>query len=87
MSQKEWITLIETQDRLQAEILREALQACEIPAQIFQEGAAQFAYPLSVGPLSLVQVCVPADRAQEAQAWLQDYLKGNLAADDEESEE
>lgn len=73
MTEKEWVTLLEVNNRLEAEIIKDALEAQGIPAAFFQEGVAQFGYALSVGPLSVVEICVPSDRISEAQTWLQAY--------------
>jgi hypothetical protein len=81
MSEHEWVTLLDVNDRIEAEIIKEALEAQGIPAQIFQEGIAHFAYPVTVGPLANVEICVPADRSEEAQAWLADYRSGQLESD------
>jgi hypothetical protein len=78
MSEHEWITLLEVNDRIEAEIIKDALEAQGIPAEIFQEGVVHFAYPVTVGPLAKVEICVPADRNAEAQAWLEDYQSGQL---------
>ncbi|RPH62460.1 MAG: hypothetical protein EHM81_02210 [Chloroflexi bacterium] len=78
MSDTGWATLLEVYDRLEAEIIKEALEAQGIPAEIFQEGAGHFAYPVNVGPLGKVEICVAEERFDEAEAWLQEYQDGNL---------
>ena len=89
MSDTGWATLLEVYDRLEAEIIKEALEAQGIPAEIFQEGAGHFAYPVNVGPLGKVEICVPEERFDEAEAWLQEYQEGKLenAASTETTEE
>lgn len=87
MFDKEWVTLIEVNDRIEAEIIKDALEAQGIPAAFFQEGAVQFGYPVTVGPMSVVEICVPNDRIQEAEAWLNAYNNGefeNMETDHEE---
>jgi hypothetical protein len=83
MSQDGWSTVIEVYDRIQAEILKEALEAQGIPATLFQESAGAL-YPLSFGPLGKIEVCVPDERLKEAQAWLEAYNKGELRNDNAE---
>jgi hypothetical protein len=78
MSDNGWETLVEVNDRLEAEIIKEALAAQNIPAEIFQEGITHFAYPVNVGPLSSVEICVPAEFKEQAEAWLADYRSGKL---------
>lgn len=85
MTEREWVTLLEVNNRLEAEIIKDALEAQGIPAAFFQEGAAQFGYALSVGPLSVVEICVPSDRMSEAQAWLQAY-QHNLLEEENDDE-
>ncbi len=78
MSEKQWATLLEVNDRIEAEIIKDALEAQGIPAAYFQEGAVQFGYPVSVGPMSVVEICVPGDRLEEAEAWLDAYENGEF---------
>ena len=78
MPEKRWATLLEVNTRIEAEIIKEALEAQDIPAEIFQEGAMHYIYPMAVGPLASVEICVPADYLEQAQAWLADYESGKL---------
>jgi hypothetical protein len=78
MSEKEWVTLLEVNDRLEAEIIKDALEAQGIPAVFFQEGVVHFGYPVTVGPMSKVDICVSNDRLEDAQAWLASYENGEL---------
>lgn len=78
MSDIRWVTLLEVPGRLEAEIIKEALIAQGISAEIFQEGAMHYAYPMAVGPLANVQVCVPNSSLRDARAWLAEYEAGNL---------
>jgi hypothetical protein len=76
MSDKEWVTLLQVNDRLEAEIIKDALEAQGIPAAYFQEGVVQFGCPVSVGAMSAVEICVSNDRLEEAEAWLEAYENG-----------
>ncbi len=80
MSRDGWSTLLEVYDRLEAEILKESLEAQGIPAALFHEGAGAL-YPTTFGPLAKVEVCVPDERLREAQAWLEAYNNGELRDD------
>ena len=73
MSDIHWATLLEVVDRLQAEIIKEALEAQDIPAEIFQEGAMHYAYTGG-----RIEICVPNDRIEEARVWLTEYLNGQI---------
>jgi hypothetical protein len=85
MSEHEWVFLMEVFDRLDGEILKEALEAQGIPAQLFQEGIAHFLYPVS-GPMGRIEICVPDQRLQEAKDWLEAYNEGELLDTSEEPE-
>lgn len=84
MKENDWTTLLEVFDRLQAEIIKEALEAQGISAEIFQEGVAHYIYPVG-GPLGKIEICVPASQLQIALAWLDEYQK-DLIAEDPESD-
>jgi hypothetical protein len=69
MSDIHWVTLTEAGNRIEAEIIKEALEAQGIPADIFQGSAI---------PVGEVGVCVPNERLKEAKAWLAGYENGQL---------
>lgn len=81
MSENEWVTLLEVYDRLEAEILKEALEAQEIPAELFQEGISHYIYPVG-GPLGRIEIRVPNSRLEEARSWLEAYNKDELRNND-----
>ena len=80
MSEAEWVTLLEVFDRLEAEILKEALEAQGIPSELFQEGVSHYLYPVG-GPMGRIQVCVPDQKLLEARQWLESYNNGELRDD------
>ena len=55
MSRDGWSTLLEVYDRIEAEILKESLEAMGIPATLFHEGVGNL-YPTTFGPLAKVEV-------------------------------
>jgi hypothetical protein len=86
MSESRWVTLSEAGNRIEAEIIKEALEAQGIPAEIFQEGVMHYAYTGGK-----IEVCVPNERIREAKAWLVDYENGKMESmsveeDEEDSE-
>jgi hypothetical protein len=83
MSQDGWSTLLEVYDRLESEILKEALEAEGIPVALFQESAGAL-YPTTFGIMNRVEICVPDERLEEAEAWLEAYNKGELRDDNAE---
>jgi len=62
----------------QAAIIKELLAAEGIPAETSQEGAGA-AYGLTVGPLGMVDILVPAEYAAQAEAVLAAMRRGDLA--------
>lgn len=68
---------------IEAEILRGMLQAAGIEVALRRESAGS-AFGLSVGPLGMVELAVPADQIELAEQVLDDYDSGRLG-DDEES--
>jgi hypothetical protein len=78
MTEIEWVALMEVFDRLEGEILKEALEAQGIPAQLFQEGISHYLYPVG-GPMGRIEICVPSDRLEQASAWLVDYNNDDLS--------
>lgn len=86
MSESSWARLLEVNTRIEAEIIKEALEAQGIPAEIFQECAMHYIYPMAIGPLASVEICVPKERLKEAKAWLADYESGKLQTDTPEDD-
>lgn len=83
MPESSWASLLEVNTRLEAEIIKEALEAQGIPAAIFQE-AVRSLFP---GPLAQVEICVPKERMAEAQAWLTGYENETLEELPDEDED
>ncbi len=82
MTETRWVTLFEAAHRMEAEIAKEALEAQGFPAAIFQDSIM---HTISLG--GRIEVCVPSDRLEEAQAWLAEYEDDEvLELPDEESE-
>ena len=79
-----WVQLIKATDRLEAEIFKAALEAQGLTVHIFQEGFTHFAYPVNVGPMAEMEVCVPSNQIEEAQAWLEMYLSGEIELNSDE---
>ena len=80
MSESEWINLVDVFDRLESEILKGALEAQGIPCKLVQEGVSHYIYPVN-GPMGRIQVCVPSEKMEEAQQWLEAYNQGELQND------
>lgn len=83
MSEEHWQVIDEIGGDFQAEILRGLLEAQGIQVLLSQEGIAHFAYSLSVGPLSTVQILVPTSQVEAALEILEDYRLGKFAEPEE----
>jgi hypothetical protein len=83
MSRDGWSTLLEVYDRIEAEILKEALEADGFSVSLFHEAIGTL-YPTTFGTMGKVEICVPDERLKEAEAWLEAYNKGELRDDNAE---
>jgi hypothetical protein len=73
MDELKWELLTETSGRFAADLLKSYLEAEGIEVQLFQEGAGQDAYPVTFGPLAMVQVFVPNDKINDARTLLETF--------------
>lgn len=71
-----WEYLTEFYDRLEAEMVKAALEAEGIPAILSQEAAGSL-YPVSFGELGRIEVYVPPNDLESARQWLAEYEKNN----------
>lgn len=78
MNEMAYTLLTEVYGRLEAEALKAFLFSEGIDAELIQEGAGQYAYPLTVGELGRVQVFVPREHLENAQSLLGEFEKGTL---------
>jgi hypothetical protein len=84
MDELKWELLTEISGRFEAEMLKSYLEAEKIEVQLFQEGAGQDIYPVTFGPLAMVQVFVPNDKINDARSILESY---NSQGGESEAEE
>ena len=66
--------------QLDAQMIKNMLEASGIPAQVSQESAGQ-TYGFTVGPLGEVDILVPQNFEQEAITVLEAYERGELDLD------
>ncbi len=83
MSDTEWKTLVVVQSRAEADVIKAALEAQGIQAELFQE-AAGVVHGLTVGPMGEVEICVAPADLETAQTWLEAYQNDELEGFDEE---
>ena len=81
MSEGKWELVTEVSGELQADLLRNLLEAQGIQVFLNQEGAGK-AYGLTVGPLGQVQVLVPEHQSQQARQIVDDYYAGKFEANE-----
>ncbi len=75
MEKLTWELLVETNGRLEAEMLKSYLEANEIPVELFQEAVGHYIYPVTIDGLGLVQLFVPKDKAAVARELLEEFQK------------
>lgn len=78
MNDENWHVVEEVAGDLQAEILRGLLEAQGIQVLLSREGIAHFAFSLSVGPLSTVQILVPTSQVEAASEIVEDFRLGKF---------
>lgn len=78
MSKITWEVLDQVSGSAQAEILKGLLEAQGIQVVLSQEGIGESVYPLTVGPLSEIQILVPGDQMEQAMALLKEFRQGDL---------
>ncbi len=78
----EWKILTKVYDRIEAEMMKAALNALEIPVEIAQESVGG-TIPVSFGAFAEIHVFVPKEKFKEASEWLETY-EANKEEDAEE---
>ncbi|MCF6278232.1 MAG: hypothetical protein L3J16_05710 [Anaerolineales bacterium] len=72
MNTMQWEVLTEVFDRLEAEMMKAALEALAIDVELSQESVGA-TIPVNFGSFGRVQIFVPKEKMTEAQAWLKEY--------------
>ncbi len=75
MTSAPWEYLTEFYDRLEAEMVKAALEAEGIPLILSQEAAGSL-YPVTFGELARIEAFVSAENLERARAWLAEYERG-----------
>ena len=84
MNEMTWTLLTKVYSRIEAEMVKAALEALDIPVELAQEGAGHWAIPLSFGDFAEVQVFVPKDKFDDAGEWLKGYDNDEMELVEEE---
>ena len=72
-----WVKVYTSEGQLQAHMIKNFLEACDIHAEIFQESVG-VTYGLTVGPLGAVDIYVEAKYEEEALKLLESMENGEL---------
>jgi hypothetical protein len=75
MTSGPWEYLTEFYDRLEAEMVKAALEAEGIPVILSQEAAGSL-YPVTFGELARIEFYIPPDYLKRALDWLAEYEQG-----------
>ena len=81
MVENKWELVITVSGELQADLIRNLLEAQDIEVFLNQEGAGR-AYGLTVGPMGEVQVLVPKDQSEAARQIVDDFYAGKFESDE-----
>jgi hypothetical protein len=76
MTYDRWEVLDQVSGSVRADILKSLLEAQGLNVVLSQEGIGESIYPVSIGPLSEIQILVPVSQLAEAQKVLADYYAG-----------
>ncbi len=77
MDELTWDLLIETNGRLQADLLKSYLEAEGIEVELFQEAVGHHIYPVTIDGLGRVQLFVPKTELEQARVLLAAYEAGD----------
>ena len=83
MTEMTWELLTKVYDRIEAEMMKAALDALEIPTELAQESVGG-TMPVSFGKFAEVHIFVPKEKFEEASAWLEDYDNTEAQGDSDE---
>lgn len=78
MDELTWEKIAEVPGRIQAEMLKGFMEAEGVPVQLIQEGIGESVYPFTFGPLGEVQVFVPKEKLEQAEALLEAFTKNEI---------
>ena len=86
MTDHKWELITTASGELQADLIRNLLEAQEIKVFLSQEGAGR-AVGLTLGPMGEVQVLVPENQSEAARQIVEDYYAGKFDPDKAEDPE
>ncbi len=77
MDELTWALLLETNGRLQADLLKSYLEAEGVEVELFQEAVGHHIYPVTIDGLGRVQLFVPKAELEQARVLLAAYEAGD----------
>jgi len=83
MTEEKWEVITTVSGELQADLLRNLLEAQGIKVFLSQEGAGK-AVGLTMGPMGEVQILVPDKQSEMARQIVEDYYAGEFESGEEE---
>ena len=84
MTEMTWELLSKVYDRIEAEMMKAALEALGISTELVQESVGG-TIPVSFGKFAEIHIFVPKDKLSEAKTWLESYGNNNFEVDEGES--
>lgn len=82
MSDMQWKILTKVYDRVEAEMMKAALETLKIPAEFAQESVGG-TIPVSFGAFAEIHLFVPIEKFDEAKAWLEIYENDEAEIEEE----
>ncbi|MCP4142086.1 MAG: DUF2007 domain-containing protein [Chloroflexi bacterium] len=82
MTEMTWELLTKVYDRIEAEMMKAALETLKIPTELVQESVGG-TIPVSFGKFAEIRVFVPKEKFDEAKAWLEGYANDSLETEEE----
>ena len=73
----DWKILTKLYDRIEADMMKEALSALNIPVELAQESAGDL-FPVNFGKMAEIHLFVPKEKFEEASEWLKAYEDDKL---------
>ena len=82
MSDMQWKILTKVYDRVEAEMMKAALETLEIPVEFAQESVGG-TIPVGFGSFAEIHLFVPTEKLEEASEWLKMYENDEVEIEDE----
>ena len=82
MTEMTWELLTKVYDRIEAEMIKAALEALEIPTELAQESVGG-TIPVSFGKFAEIHIFVPKEKFKEAHEWLETYTNDDIETEEE----